>query len=592
MTSGNGISSELVRTQLQRIVACQEFDASDRNRRFLQYVVEETLSGQTDRIKAYTIATSVFGRDATFDPQADPIIRIEASRLRRSLERYYLTAGKSDPIRIEIPKGHYVPTFGRTEIEPPRPDVSTGAAAPAASILLKGSPPGDHHRMAWKWYAAAATGLVAVFTLAWLAQVEKYLPFSAGGPPPQVAGHGPEILVAPFDNDGANAADTALARGFTREVVVGLTRFDGLFVYGPETSLLYEANADMERPLHGLPIRYVLTGGVTVDENHFHVTAFLVDANTGRNLWSETFERDRTPGDVFKIRDSIASRVVQTLAQPYGILYREEAKKIEGAPPESFTSYQCVLKFYEYRRTLASATHTTVQKCLERAVAEDPSYSEAFSALALVYADTDRFGFDRNAITFDPLPRALDLARHAVELAPDSVQGYKALHIVYWLMNDVDRSFEAGERGLALNPNDSEMMADLGGRLCLTGNWERGFPLVQEALARNPGQSGLYRIVTFFHFYLAGEYKEALVEADKADIPSTIYNHIILAMAHAQLGQAKDADADVKEILRIDPQYGEHVAADLKKHNVDPDIAQAVVQGLRKAGLNVAVAQR
>src|SRR5215813_2782725 len=351
MTSGNEISSELVRTQLQRIVACQEFDASDRNRRFLQYVVEETLGGQTDRIKAYTIATSVFGRDATFDPQADPIIRIEASRLRRSLERYYLTAGKNDPIRIEIPKGHYVPTFGRAEIEPPRPD---GAAAPASSTLPRRSSARGRHRTAWKWSAAAATGLVAVFALAWLAQVEKYLPLSAGNRAPQVAGHGPEILVAPFDNDGANAADAALARGFTREVVVGLTRFDGLFVYGPETSLLYEANANVNRPLHGLPIRYVLTGGVTVDENRFHVTAFLVDANTGRNLWSETFERDRTPGDVFKIRDSIASRVVQTLAQPSGILYREEAKGIDGTPSESFTSYQCVLKFYEYRRTLAS----------------------------------------------------------------------------------------------------------------------------------------------------------------------------------------------------------------------------------------------
>src|SRR5262249_30161345 len=235
--------------------------------------------------------------------------------------------------------------------------------------------------------------------------------------------------------------------------------------------------------------------------------------------------------------------------------------------------------------------HGTVQKCLERAVTEDPDYAAAFSALALVYADTYRFGFDRDLIAFDPLPKALDLAHHAVELAPNSVQGYKALHLVYWLMNDVDRSLEAAEQGLALNPNDSEMMADLGGRLCLTGNWDRGFPLLQEALARNPGQSGIYRIVTFLHFYLAGQYKEALVEAQRADIPSTIYNHIILAMAHAQLGQTKEADADVKEILRIDPGYGEPVAADLKGYGVPPDIVEAVLRGPRKAGLNVFVAK-
>src|SRR5215813_14233418 len=121
MSSGNGVASDLVRTQLHRIVACQEFDASARNRRFLQYVVEESLEGRADRIKAYSIATSVFGRDAGFDPQTDPIIRIEASRLRRSLERYYLTAGRGDPIRIDIPKGSYIPTFGDRTVDMPPP---------------------------------------------------------------------------------------------------------------------------------------------------------------------------------------------------------------------------------------------------------------------------------------------------------------------------------------------------------------------------------------------------------------------------------------------------------------------------------------
>jgi tetratricopeptide (TPR) repeat protein len=229
---------------------------------------------------------------------------------------------------------------------------------------------------------------------------------------------------------------------------------------------------------------------------------------------------------------------------------------------------------------------------LEKVVAQDPDYSEAYSALAMVYANTYRYGFNPEGVTFDPLPKALDLARHSIELAPDSVQGYKALHLVYWLMNDVDRSFEAAEHGLALNPNDSEIMADLGGRLCLAGNWERGLPLVQEAFARNPAQPGLYRIVTSLRFYLDGQYGKALAEIEKADIPSVIHYHVILAMAHAQLGQAKEADAEVKEILKIDPAYGDTVVADLKRHNVHPDIIQAVLEGLRKAGLNVILAQR
>ena len=130
VTPDDSSASEAVRAQLQCIVRCREFDASERNRRFLQYVVEETLSGRTERIKAYSVATSVFGRDASFDPQTDPIIRIEASRLRRSLERYYLTAGKHDPVRIEIPKGSYVPTF-RSNVDEHVPErIDT---APAAS---------------------------------------------------------------------------------------------------------------------------------------------------------------------------------------------------------------------------------------------------------------------------------------------------------------------------------------------------------------------------------------------------------------------------------------------------------------------------
>jgi len=71
----------------------------------LRYVVSETLDGRADRIKAYSIAIEVFKRDESFDAQADPVVRIEAARLRFALERYYLLAGSSDPILIDMPKG-------------------------------------------------------------------------------------------------------------------------------------------------------------------------------------------------------------------------------------------------------------------------------------------------------------------------------------------------------------------------------------------------------------------------------------------------------------------------------------------------------
>ena len=96
-----------------------EFGASDRKKRFLQYIVQEALAGHADRIKAYTIAVDIFGRDPSFDPASDPVVRIEAGRLRRCLEHYYLTKGSADEVQITIPKGGYVPQFTlRKETKP------------------------------------------------------------------------------------------------------------------------------------------------------------------------------------------------------------------------------------------------------------------------------------------------------------------------------------------------------------------------------------------------------------------------------------------------------------------------------------------
>src|SRR6185312_13291241 len=103
--------------------------ASARNRKLLEYVVGETLAGRADRIKAYTLATVVFERGPDFDPQLDPVVRLEASRLRKALEHYYLTAGKDDPVRIDIPKGSYIPTFE-----------SAAAAAPVAAAAQPDAP--------------------------------------------------------------------------------------------------------------------------------------------------------------------------------------------------------------------------------------------------------------------------------------------------------------------------------------------------------------------------------------------------------------------------------------------------------------------
>ena len=110
-TLGDQPSPAEIRICLARLLDSPGFLASGRRRELLAYIVEQTLAGRADRLKAFDLACAVLGRNERFDPQNDPIVRIEIGRLRRDLEQYYLAEGRSDPIRISIPKGRYVPAF-------------------------------------------------------------------------------------------------------------------------------------------------------------------------------------------------------------------------------------------------------------------------------------------------------------------------------------------------------------------------------------------------------------------------------------------------------------------------------------------------
>src|SRR4051812_39602899 len=107
-----------VRTHLEGLLHSPHFDGSTRSREFLRYVVEEVLAGRAAYLKQAAIAVEVFGRKPDFDAVIDPIVRVQAGRLRRSLERYYLLAGDAHALRIELPKGSYAPVFLET-CEPP-----------------------------------------------------------------------------------------------------------------------------------------------------------------------------------------------------------------------------------------------------------------------------------------------------------------------------------------------------------------------------------------------------------------------------------------------------------------------------------------
>ena len=102
---------ELIRQELVRILQSDSFSRAGRLSRFLSFVVDQTLQGNSNRLKEYVLGVEVFDRKESFDPRLDPIVRVEAGRLRTKLQRYYQNEGRSDGIQIECPKGGYTPVF-------------------------------------------------------------------------------------------------------------------------------------------------------------------------------------------------------------------------------------------------------------------------------------------------------------------------------------------------------------------------------------------------------------------------------------------------------------------------------------------------
>jgi hypothetical protein len=121
-----------IREQLDRILHSVPFQHSPRRQRFLEFIVNETLAGRN--LKGYDVALEVFDRPETFDPAVDPVVRVEAGRLREKLREYYGADGQSDPIRIDLPKGTYTPHIEFRHEDAPR--IARQKVPPTQASLL------------------------------------------------------------------------------------------------------------------------------------------------------------------------------------------------------------------------------------------------------------------------------------------------------------------------------------------------------------------------------------------------------------------------------------------------------------------------
>lgn len=564
-----------IRAQLERVISSPEFPGVGRAAAFLRYVVSETLNGRGNRIKAYSIAIEVFGRDAGFT-QDDPVVRIEAGRLRRSLERYYLVAGQHDPVRIDIPKGGYIPTFtwsssasADTRTEEPR------------EIIPSPAPPG-------RWRQARRLLLPSVAALAAVAMSLYWIGTWSPAPPLErlasLSPDRPALVVAPFANLGEGPEAQLYAAGLTEELMTILPRFKEIKVFGRETSKSLPADIGASAIRAEFGARYLLAGGVRTSGKRLRVTARLLDTSDGEILWSQNYDKDLASGDLFAIQTDVARKVATAIAQPYGVMAQVDAA---SPPPDDLGAYECTLRFYAYRSELSVEAHAQVRNCLETALARFPNYATAWAMLSIVYLDEDRYKFNPTANQNAAIHRALDAARRATQIDPSNTRGLQALMTVLFFDRQLSESFRVGELALATNPNDTELMGEFGTRLAIGGQWQRGAALLDQAIALNPGGGGFYHGTRALAAYMLHDNQTAVLEIRQANMQKFPLFHAVAAIIYAEAGMTDEARREGEVFVSMRPDFLPNILAELAMRNMQPGDRDRLIEGLRKAGLAV-----
>jgi TolB-like protein/Tfp pilus assembly protein PilF len=397
------------------------------------------------------------------------------------------------------------------------------------------------------------------------------------------------VAVLPFRYGGSNAELTGLADGLTEDIVTGLSRFSYLKVIARSSTSRYANQAiDVRSAGTELGARFVMEGSLRQAGSKLRLAVQLVDATSGAHLWAENFERDFSPETVFALQDNLVPRIVSTVADAHGVLPHTMSEAIRGKSPEQLSPYEAVLRGFSYAERISSEEHAVARDALERAVQLAPSYAYAWAMLSFLNTAEYEMGFNPKP---EPLERALQAARRAVELDSGGHRGYQALAVVLFYRKEIQAFRTAAEKAIALNPMDGCNIALLGAYIAYAGEWERGCDLVDQTLNLNPNHPGWYWFGPFFNAYRKRDYSGALNFALKINLPGLYSAHIVLAAAYGQLGQRDEASKAVQELLRLRPDIAK-IARPALMMRFDPELVEHLIDGLRKAGLEIGDASK
>jgi TolB-like protein/tetratricopeptide (TPR) repeat protein len=505
------ITAEAIRTALEKILASPGFVNADRLSRFLRYTVEETLNGQTDKLKETLLGIEVFGRKPTYDPRVDAVVRTEAVKLRARMKDYYEADGREDELVIDLPKGGYVPAFRYRE------KLSDVPVPPAVETLAKPA--------ARDW----RPGLAAVLVIAILA-ISFY--FTARGRTRAAHPGTPEaasIAVLPFEDLSRDRDQEYFCDGMTEEIIDALANIPGARVVARTSSFSFKGKQQDIREIgKKLNVATVLEGSVRKDGDRLRVTVQLNSVADGYHLWSETYERELK--DVFAVQDEISRAIVNTLQLKLASTGKQ------GQPPSGdVAAYELYLQGrYHWSRWRTEGAERALQ-AFEQATRKDPKYAAAYAGIADSYAWLGFFGaLPPNEV----MPKARAAAETAIALDASLAEAHTSLGYVKALY---DFDWPGAER-----------------------EFKRGIEL-------NAGLSDAHFGYGIVYLMPQGRQAEALREmqlARELDPLSPIIN-TYLGVALAVNGRPTEAVAEDRKALELDPNFVEarlEVASRLLDH--------------------------
>jgi TolB-like protein/Flp pilus assembly protein TadD len=528
-----------IEEQLARLLASESFSGALRSQGFLRFIVGEALAGRQDRLGGYTIGVEVFERSEGFDPQTDPIVRVEAGRLRRRLEHYYLAEATDDAVLIEVPKGHYVPTFsdrvaGESDSEPR--GVGRG---------LDERPASRHRRLRGAMAALILVLVVALGLVLW----RLVRPGLAEDPNDltDTPLMGPRaVVVLPFDYAADAAPHPFLAHGLVEELISMLAALPDFEVVALGSAKQVATDGLTPKEIgRALQVDYVIRGNILQERARLRVTLFVVEASNSLVRLSRSY--DATLDNVLDLQTEIARDIAESLAAAATPAFENRLRATGKRDPEVLALYH---QAGELRHPPSDPVRSRLAEGAYRRVIElDPEFAGGYAGLAYVLAFRSWWGLSEQPDA--DVREATEAARLAIEKDPEYGWGHMNLSIALNVIGDHDGSLNAARLASRLAPSDPNVLSFAGIFQAFAGEVEAAIPLVRSAIRLDPlSVRTPFRNVAGVVLFHAGRFEEALevmhenVRMGGPDGPHMAYYR---AGALARLGRVEEAQAEIEK---------------------------------------------